>query len=243
MGVTGMRGNAGHVRGGRAKPRHRRPMRRAAALLTTALSSAGVLAVAVLGVSRSGLVAGARLDASALKVRAYAGQLARPGPGGASFTRVAWSAGKGGMGSGSENSWGSENSGGSVDSGALSLTRADREACPATATACVDLNGRLTWLQSGGDVTYGPVRMEPGALGSPNATPRGTFRVRWKAGPRYVSRQYGDPMPWATFFAPGGVAFHGGSLARTSHGCVHLTPASARYFQAHLPVGAEVVVF
>jgi len=50
-------------------------------------------------------------------------------------------------------------------------------------------------------------------------------------------------MPWATFFAPGGVAFHGGSLTSWSHGCVHLTVANAHYYQEHLPIGAEVVVF
>jgi lipoprotein-anchoring transpeptidase ErfK/SrfK len=50
-------------------------------------------------------------------------------------------------------------------------------------------------------------------------------------------------MPWATFFAAGGIAFHGGSLTQWSHGCVHLALANARYYNVHLPVGAEVVVF
>ncbi|HEX6507156.1 MAG TPA: L,D-transpeptidase, partial [Chloroflexota bacterium] len=85
--------------------------------------------------------------------------------------------------------------------------------------------------------------MEPGPPSTPNATLRGTFHVQWKAGPDFVSSEYGDPMPWATFFAPGGIAFHGGSLTTASHGCVHLTVANARYFQDHLPIGAEVVVF
>jgi lipoprotein-anchoring transpeptidase ErfK/SrfK len=125
----------------------------------------------------------------------------------------------------------------------LSLTGAERRACPVTASACADLKGHLAWLQSGRKVTYGPVRMEPGSPGTPDATPRGTFHVSWKAGPHFVSDEYGDPMPWATFFAPGGIAFHGGSLTQASHGCVHLTTAEARYFQSHLPLGAEVVVF
>ncbi|MCL2586112.1 MAG: L,D-transpeptidase family protein [Streptosporangiales bacterium] len=123
------------------------------------------------------------------------------------------------------------------------LTRAERRECPPSAAACADLTAHAAWLQDGGKVTYGPVRMEPGEPGTPSATPAGTFHVQWKAGPHFVSSEYGDPMPWATFFAPGGVAFHGGSLTRASHGCVHLTIASARYFQARLPVGAEVVTF
>jgi len=125
----------------------------------------------------------------------------------------------------------------------LVLTARDRESCPAAATACVDLTEHLTWLQAGGKVSFGPVRMETGPPGTPRATPRGTFQVSWKAGPHFVSNIYGDPMPWAVFFAPGGIAFHGGSLTKSSHGCVHLTVPNARYYNAHLPVGAEVVVF
>lgn len=125
----------------------------------------------------------------------------------------------------------------------LTLTAADRRDCPAAAMACVDLAAHLTWLQAGGRVTFGPVQMEPGEPGSAHQTPRGTFHVAWKAGPAYVSDIYGDAMPWATFFAVGGIAFHGGSLTQWSHGCVHLTSASARYYNVHLPVGAEVFVF
>jgi lipoprotein-anchoring transpeptidase ErfK/SrfK len=85
--------------------------------------------------------------------------------------------------------------------------------------------------------------MEPGKPGSAHQTPRGTFHVAWKAGPAYVSDIYHEAMPWATFFAAGGIAFHGGGLTQWSHGCVHLTLASARYYNVHLPVGAEVFVF
>jgi hypothetical protein len=125
----------------------------------------------------------------------------------------------------------------------LTLTAADRRDCPAAAMACVDLAGHLTWLQSGGRVTFGPVQMEPGKPGSAHQTPRGTFHVAWKAGPAYVSDIYHEAMPWATFFAVGGIAFHGGSLTQWSHGCVHLALAIARYYNVHLPVGAEVFVF
>ncbi len=125
----------------------------------------------------------------------------------------------------------------------LELTALDRQDCPAAATACVDLTRHITWLQDDGRVTFGPVRMEPGKPGTANATPRGTFHVQWKAGPGYISTSYDEPMPWATFFAPGGIAFHGGSLTAWSHGCVHLTDSDAHYYNEHLPIGAEVVVF
>jgi len=130
-----------------------------------------------------------------------------------------------------------------VLSSPLTLTALDRESCPAKATACVDLTRHLTWLQSAGHVTFGPVSAEPGPPGSAHATPRGTFEVSWKAGPGFISNIYHEPMPWAVFFAPGGIAFHGGSLTTPSHGCVHLTDQNARYYNDHLPVGAEVVVF
>ena len=125
----------------------------------------------------------------------------------------------------------------------LVLTAEDRADCPAAAAACVDLARHLTWLQTGGRVSFGPVRMEPGQPGSAHVTPRGTFQVSWKGGPNLVSNIYNEPMPWATFFAPDGIAFHGGSLTQWSHGCVHLTIASAYYYNQHLPIGAEVVVF
>jgi L,D-transpeptidase catalytic domain len=126
----------------------------------------------------------------------------------------------------------------------LVLTAEDHQDCPAAAVACVDLARHITWLQADGKVSFGPVRMEPGKPGSgPHATPAGTFQVQWKAGPDFMSDIYNEPMPWATFFAPGGVAFHGGSLTHWSHGCVHLTVANAHYYQEHLPIGAEVVVF
>jgi len=123
------------------------------------------------------------------------------------------------------------------------LTALDRQDCPAAATACVNLTEKITWLQADGKVSYGPVRMEPGMPGTVHATPTGTFNVAWKAGPTYVSTIYHELIPWAVFFAPGGIAFHEGSLTTSSHGCVHLTMADAYYYNQHLAVGAEVVVF
>lgn len=127
-----------------------------------------------------------------------------------------------------------------ASSGPLLSPRA-RHACPRAATACADLKDHLTWLQSGGRITYGPVRMEPGARRDP--TPRGIWHVAWKAGAHYISTSFGVPIPYAVFFAPGGIAFHAGGLTSSSHGCIHLRLRSARYFHNHLPEGAEVAVF
>lgn len=121
------------------------------------------------------------------------------------------------------------------------LSASERADCPPAASACADLAGHVTWLQSHGHITYGPVRMEPGKPSDP--TPRGTFHVAWKAGAHYISTSYGVPIPYAVFFAAGGIAFHAGSLTSSSHGCIHLTLRAAHYYNEHLPVGAEVVVF
>jgi hypothetical protein len=127
--------------------------------------------------------------------------------------------------------------------GSPKLSARALRSCPAAAAACVDLTDHITWLQTDGRISYGPVQMEPGPPGTAHQTPRGTFHVQWKAGANYVSTEYDEPMPYAVFFAPGGIAFHGGSLTKASHGCVHLDIASAEYYHDHLPVGAEVVVF
>jgi hypothetical protein len=127
--------------------------------------------------------------------------------------------------------------------GSPKLSAKALRSCPAAAAACVDLSDDITWLQTGGRISYGPVQMEPGPPGTSHQTPRGTFHVQWKAGANYVSTEYNEPMPYAVFFAPGGIAFHGGSLTKTSHGCVHLDIGSAKYYHDHLPIGAEVVVF
>ncbi|HEY7146832.1 MAG TPA: L,D-transpeptidase [Streptosporangiaceae bacterium] len=121
------------------------------------------------------------------------------------------------------------------------LSARARRSCPPAATACADLSDHVTWLQSHGRITYGPVPMKPGGRSDP--TPRGVFHVAWKAGPHYISTSFGLPIPYAVFFAPGGIAFHAGSLTTSSHGCIHLTLRNARYYHNHLRVGAEVAVF
>jgi lipoprotein-anchoring transpeptidase ErfK/SrfK len=52
---------------------------------------------------------------------------------------------------------------------------------------------------------------------------------------------YHAAMPYSVFFH-GGDAFHEGSLAVSSHGCVHLSHAAASTFFNTLRVGDEVQV-
>lgn len=115
-----------------------------------------------------------------------------------------------------------------------SVAAAVAQPCEPGVAACVRLSTRQAWL--GGDA---PVPISPGGPGF--ETPTGTFAVEWKA-ESIVSDDYGTPMPHAVFFAPGGIAFHEGSLTESSHGCVHLTPDTAARFFGALGIGASVQV-
>lgn len=112
--------------------------------------------------------------------------------------------------------------------------------CPEKALACVDLKDKVSWLQVNGVVIYGPVRIEPGSPGE--LTPTGVFTVNRKD-KHHISNEYNEPMPDAVFFAPGGIAFHVGSLTKGSHGCVHLSWPDANYYFQQLQIGATVAVF
>jgi hypothetical protein len=215
----------------------RAPGRATRRLAVTAAVSASILLISMAGAVaavRPGAPSAAALRSADVSALAGSGspaqqaQPAQPVPG-----EVSW--GAGGLAFSTLT--------GSVPVMLTMLTAYERHACPATAAACVDLTRDITWLQADGRVTFGPVQMEPGPPGTAHATPTGTFHVSWKTGPDFVSSIYNEPMPWAVFFAPGGIAFHGGSLTRWSHGCVHLTTADAHYYNEHLPIGAEVVVF
>ena len=115
---------------------------------------------------------------------------------------------------------------------------ADR--CPEKALACVDLKDKVSWLQINGVVMYGPVQIEPGSPGQ--VTPKGVFTVNRKD-KHHISNEFNEPMPDAIFFAPGGIAFHVGSLTQGSHGCVHLTTKDANYYFDQLRIGATVAVY
>jgi lipoprotein-anchoring transpeptidase ErfK/SrfK len=111
--------------------------------------------------------------------------------------------------------------------------------CTATARACVALDDRLAWLLDGGNVVAGPIPIQHGDDQDP--TPRGTFKVQWKA-EQYTSREYLTQMPYSVFFADGGIAFHEGTQDTPSAGCVKLGHEDAESFFYFLQVGDEVQI-
>ncbi|NMH98499.1 L,D-transpeptidase [Pseudonocardia acidicola] len=112
--------------------------------------------------------------------------------------------------------------------------------CTAAARACVDLGAKKAWLIGDGKVVRGPVPMSSGGPG--HETPRGDFRVEWK-NKSHRSAEFNDaPMPFAVFFAPGGIAFHEGNLSTPSAGCVRLSTADASAFYDFLQVDDRVQV-
>lgn len=50
------------------------------------------------------------------------------------------------------------------------------------------------------------------------------------------------PMPWAVFFADGGIAFHAGDATSASAGCIRLAPAEAQAWFEFLQIGDQVQV-
>lgn len=113
--------------------------------------------------------------------------------------------------------------------------------CPASARVCVDVDGKRTWLQQGGNTSYGPVNMSPGEVGQ--ETPRGDFTVQYKVKDE-VSRLFDNaPMPYAVYFTNNGHAFHEGTLDTLSAGCVRLNHQDAvTYFDALQP-GDQVFIY
>ncbi len=111
--------------------------------------------------------------------------------------------------------------------------------CTRTARACVDLHGRVAWLIDNGRAVRGPVRIQTGDRDTP--TPLGTFAVQWKA-EQYTSREYLTQMPYAVFFADGGIAFHEGRQDTPSAGCVKLVHEDAVAWFNFLQVGNEVQI-
>jgi hypothetical protein len=116
--------------------------------------------------------------------------------------------------------------------------------------ACIDLSSGQAWLMNGENVQYGPVKIRPGSgeieprTGQPKATPVGRHRVQWKH-KEHLSGEYPNPqhpergayMPYAVFFADGGIAIHGAAnLSNPSAGCVKIqmpyTPAGEPNYDA-----------
>jgi L,D-transpeptidase-like protein len=112
--------------------------------------------------------------------------------------------------------------------------------CKDDVRACVDLASKRAWLIDDGAVVRGPVKISPGAPG--HETPKGDFHVEWKD-TNHKSVEYdGAPMPFAVFFAQGGIAFHEGRLDTPSKGCVRLGHDDAVEFYNFLEVGDSVEV-
>jgi hypothetical protein len=110
--------------------------------------------------------------------------------------------------------------------------------CRAGVRACVRLSTNQAWLMRDGRVLTGPVRVSHGRAGF--RTPPGTFRVSF-LDEDHISTVYDQPMPYSVFFN-GDIAFHQGSVRSTSHGCVHLSAATARTFFGELRPGDVVQV-
>lgn len=112
--------------------------------------------------------------------------------------------------------------------------------CTESARACVDLDGGQAWLIDDGEIVRGPVGISTGGEG--RETPRGDFAVEWKNRDHRSAEFDGAPMPFAVFFAEGGIAFHEGSLQSRSAGCVRLVREDAEAFFGFLQVGDPVQV-
>jgi hypothetical protein len=112
--------------------------------------------------------------------------------------------------------------------------------CTDDVRACVDLGSKRAWLIDDGVVVRGPVKISPGGAG--HETPKGDFRVEWKDTHHRSVEYDGAPMPFAVFFAEGGIAFHEGKLDSPSKGCVRLGHDDAVEFYNFLEVGDAVEV-
>jgi hypothetical protein len=111
--------------------------------------------------------------------------------------------------------------------------------CAASAKACMSLSAHRAWLTDGaGHVVYGPVPAQGGTAKAP--TPVGRFQVIGKDA-HFFSTEFHAPMPNSVFFYPGD-AFHSGSPATASNGCIHLNQAAAQRFFNTLQPGDQVQI-
>ena len=112
--------------------------------------------------------------------------------------------------------------------------------CTEDVRACVDLAGKRAWLVEDGVVVRGPLPVGIGGQG--HETPKGDFVVEWKDTNHRSVEYDGALMPFAVFFAEGGIAFHEGEVERPSKGCVRLGHEDAIEFYDFLEVGDAVEV-
>src|SRR5699024_11980916 len=83
--------------------------------------------------------------------------------------------------------------------------------CPADADVCVDIDGRRTWSQNNGEISYVAPTMAPGKPGED--TPRGTVYVTRKAKDEPSYEFNTAPMPYAIYFTNNDPASHMGNAA------------------------------
>jgi hypothetical protein len=117
--------------------------------------------------------------------------------------------------------------------------------CTVDTVACVSIGERKAWLFDNGVISHGPVKVATGGPGQ--ETPIGDHVVQWK-NKNHKSAEYRtpdgqpSPMPYAVFFADGGVAFHEGTLTRRSAGCVRLEMDDAQHWYTYLQLGDKVQI-
>ena len=118
--------------------------------------------------------------------------------------------------------------------------------CSVTAKACVDLDSQRSWLIKDGKIMTGPVPIASGGNGQ--ETPIGHSLRVYRKDAEHKSEEsrlpngQPAPMPWSTFFADGGIAFHSGNPERSSAGCVHLSDGDAKAWFDYLQMGDQVQV-
>ena len=118
--------------------------------------------------------------------------------------------------------------------------------CTISARSCVDLESQRAWLLQDGKVVRGPVGISSGKVGQ--ETPVGhSFRVYRKEKDHHTQEfRLADgspaPMPWAVFFADGGIAFHEGNTGAPSAGCIRMKTADAQAWFESLQIGDQVQV-
>ncbi len=124
---------------------------------------------------------------------------------------------------------------------AAAKKRYDTGPCPADADVCVDREGRRTWLQENGRVSYVAAAMAPGKPGE--ETPAGTFYVNRKIKDEISYEFNNAPMPFAIYFTNNGHAFHAGDPAYLSNGCVRLTWDAAEKYWNDVQIGDKVFIY
>jgi hypothetical protein len=112
--------------------------------------------------------------------------------------------------------------------------------CTEEARACVNVATRQAWLLDEGTIVRGPVSISAGTQAKP--TPRGDFAVQWKNVNHRSAEFDNAPMPFAVFFADGGIAFHEGNVSQPSAGCVRLSKEDASEFYDFLEVDDPVQI-